>query len=237
MNLKSESSLLVTPIGFMRDSSEFKYQNSPQPEISNRVEGVIELLSGQNFEPALRDLEGFDRIWVIWWFHKNKNWRPTTLPPRGRTGRKGMFSSRSPYRPNPIAMSCLPLLGIEGLRVLVGSHDLLGGTPVLDIKPYIPKFDAFPDERAGWFDELEESLEDRSYRIEFRENAVRELIELPDLRAGIEDILCRDPFPHRTRRIVTYEQGYRLSCGDWRVYYQIEGKRVVIERVEHRNAI
>ena len=117
--------------------------------------GRIVLNPGQNFETALRDLDGFERIWVIFQFHENVGWRPTTrppVPPKGRD-RVGTFASRSPYRPNPIGLSCVRLLKIDGLTLFVDEADMLNETPVLDIKPYIPMADAFPDAKAGWVEE------------------------------------------------------------------------------------
>ena len=117
--------LTLQPIGYLRSKAEQKYQLPPQPSKNRQVGGVVELLQGRNYEVALRDLEGFSRIWLIWWFHKNDNWRPTTLPPRGRTGRVGTFASRSPYRPNPIAISNVSLLGVKQNQLYIGAHDLL----------------------------------------------------------------------------------------------------------------
>lgn len=193
---------------------------------------MIELQPGHNYEVALRDLQEFDRIWLLWWFHKNDNWRPTTLPPRGRTGRKGVFSTRSPYRPNPIAMSCVQLLTIDGLNLHIGPHDLLDQTPILDIKPYMPKFDSFPESRAGWFDEMERALEESpSYQVDFNEESLTVLENDPDLRDTIEGLLASDPMPHRTRRIMEYQGGYRLSCGDWRVLFEIESRSVRVKKI------
>jgi tRNA (adenine37-N6)-methyltransferase len=121
------------------------------------VEATIELLPGRNFEQALKDLAGFERIWVIAWLHLNENWQPTVIPPRGPKVRRGLFATRSPHRPNPIAISALKLVRIEGLTLHVHGIDLLDGTPVLDIKPYVPYADAFPDAREGWLEEIGEA--------------------------------------------------------------------------------
>ena len=145
----------VTPIGTFYGDAIYNYDAPRQGRLFAGHPGRIELNAGQNFEMALRDLEGFERIWVIFQFHENEGWRPTTrppVPPKGKD-RVGTFASRSPYRPNPIGLSCVRLLKIEGLTLYVDEADLLNGTPVLDIKPYIPMADAFPDAKAGWVEE------------------------------------------------------------------------------------
>ena len=150
----------MIPIGTFYGDAVYKYDAPRQGRLFAGHPGRIELNEGQNFEMALRDLDGFERIWVIFLFHENEGWRPTTrppVPPRGRD-RVGTFASRSPYRPNPIGLSCVRLLKIDGLRLFVDEADLLNETPVLDIKPYIPMADAFPSARAGWVEEQDGNL-------------------------------------------------------------------------------
>ena len=147
----------VTPIGTFYGDAVYKYDAPRQGRLFAGHPGRIELAPGNNFEMALRDMDGFERIWVIFQFHENEGWRPTTrppVPPKGKD-RVGTFASRSPYRPNPIGLSCVRLLKIEGLTLYVDEADLLNGTPVLDIKPYIPMADAFPEAKAGWVEEQE----------------------------------------------------------------------------------
>jgi len=150
----------ISPIGTFFGDAVYKYDAPRQGRLFAGHPGRIELKPGMNFETALRDLEGFERIWVIFQFHENEGWRPTTrppVPPKGRD-RVGTFASRSPYRPNPIGLSCVRLLKVESLTLFVDEADLLNGTPVLDIKPYIPMADAFPDAKAGWVEEQEGDL-------------------------------------------------------------------------------
>jgi tRNA-Thr(GGU) m(6)t(6)A37 methyltransferase TsaA len=228
--------LRLHPIGHLRSPAERKYQLSPQPADSDRIEGVVELSTGHNYDVALRDLDGFSRIWLVWWFHKNDNWRPTTLPPRGRTGRKGTFASRSPYRPNPLGLSNVKLLEVSGHHLYIGAHDLLDDTPILDIKPYIPEFDSFPQESAGWYQEMKRNLPDSPYQVQFDEQARVVLTDEPSLQEQLVDVLSLDPYPHRTRRIVNYENGYRIACGDWRAYFSVESHIVRVERVALRSS-
>lgn len=145
----------VASIGTFFGDAVYKYDAPRQGRLFAGHPGRIVLNSGRNFEMALRDLEGFERIWVIFQFHENEGWRPTTrppVPPKGKD-RVGTFASRSPYRPNPIGLSCVRLLKVDGLTLYVDEADLLNETPILDIKPYIPMADAFPSAKAGWVDE------------------------------------------------------------------------------------
>ena len=230
--------LNLEAIGYLHTSESKKFQLSPQPDEQGRTQGLVRLLPGHNYHVALRDLEGFSRIWLLWWFHKNKNWKPTTLPPRGRTGRKGTFSTRSPYRPNPLALSCVELLRVEKYTLYIGAHDLLDETPILDIKPYIPEFDSFPEASDGWYGEMISDLgRAPDFEVDFTPLAEETLQqqEGPALRDKIRQTLELDPFPHRTRRIVEYDTGYRLSCGDWRVVYSVTENLVQVERIALRS--
>ncbi|CAM9512431.1 unnamed protein product, partial [Ectocarpus sp. 8 AP-2014] len=107
-------------------------------------------------EEALHDLSGFDMIWVLTHMHLNKGWNPKVRPPRLPEERKGLFSTRSPHRPNAIALSSLRVGRVDAANGVIYVHglDLLDGTPVLDIKPYIGYCDAFPNVKAGWLDAL-----------------------------------------------------------------------------------
>ena len=127
-----------------------------------RQSGLVPSLKGRIvFEPdfrnreALRGLEGFDRIWLIWGFSANKpakgEWQPTVRPPRlGGNVSMGVWATRSPFRPNPLGLSCVELEGIDGMDLLVKGADLMDGTPVYDIKPYVAYADSFPDARCGF---------------------------------------------------------------------------------------
>ncbi len=226
------------PIGHVRTGLATKFETPSQPINSGEEVNRVELLPRQNFELALKDLEGFDRIWLLWWFDKNKNWRPRVMPPRGPATRRGVFSTRSPHRPNPIGLTCVRLYSVRGLVIEVGPLDLLDGTPIFDIKPYIPSVDCFPESSTGWLEEVD-ALEatPRAFRVVTTDRAATELGWLMD-RYGIDlaeratQILERNPMPHRTRRILKLADGrFRIACAAWRLYYRIEGELVVIEEV------
>ncbi len=108
------------------------------------------------YRAALRDLEGFERVWVLAYLHLNQGWNPTVTPPRGPRVRRGLFATRAPHRPNPIGLSAARVVSVAPAGIVLARIDLLDGTPVLDVKPYVPAIDAFPASRAGWVDELED---------------------------------------------------------------------------------
>src|SRR5450755_1248457 len=142
--------LTLEPIGYVRCSAASKVQVARQPRAAAGVPARIELLPGRNFEHALEDLARWKLIWVLFWFHQNPGWRPKVLPPRSTTGRKGVFATRSPHRPNPIGMSVVRLERVDGLTVHIRDADMLDGTPVLDLKPYVAYTDAHPEAGDGW---------------------------------------------------------------------------------------
>jgi tRNA-Thr(GGU) m(6)t(6)A37 methyltransferase TsaA len=104
------------------------------------------------FRAGLQDLDGFDRVWLLYWFHKAA--APSLLvTPFLDTRRRGLFATRAPARPCPIGMSAVRLVGIRGGVLDVADVDILNGTPLLDVKPYVPEFDCYPNGKAGWFDD------------------------------------------------------------------------------------
>ncbi|MHC4471085.1 MAG: tRNA (N6-threonylcarbamoyladenosine(37)-N6)-methyltransferase TrmO [Planctomycetota bacterium] len=140
-----------SPIGWIRSPRKTQEGAPVQPRYGDESDAA-EIVIESAFRESLRDLEGFERIWVLTWLDRAKDYRPLVVPYRD-TVERGLFATRSPSRPNPIGLSCVELLSVdrEAGLVSVGATDLLDGTPVLDVKPYIPEIDAFPDARAGWF--------------------------------------------------------------------------------------
>lgn len=231
--------LTLEPIGYLRSNRHNRFLVPRQPSQPQTCRDFIELVPGRHLEVALSDLDGFSRIWLIWWFHKNSDWRPKVLPPRGR-GRKGVLATRSPHRPNPLGLSSVPLLRVAGLKLEIGEHDLLDGTPILDIKPYLSQYDAFPEESQGWLADLECH---GHYCVELSPKAQAQLNWLqqhhhPEFPQKVMRLLEADPMPHRTRRILRLKDGgYRLGCGPYRVFYRIEAETVRVERLTQSDSV
>jgi tRNA-Thr(GGU) m(6)t(6)A37 methyltransferase TsaA len=120
-----------------------------QPVYGSGVEGKVFL--DASFAPALDDIEGFERLWLIYWMDRSGPFKPRVMPYRD-TVEHGLFATRSPNRPNPIGLSVVRLLRREGATLFIADMDILDGTPLLDIKPYVPEFDCHLNSRAGWFE-------------------------------------------------------------------------------------
>ncbi|MDX2065043.1 MAG: tRNA (N6-threonylcarbamoyladenosine(37)-N6)-methyltransferase TrmO [Fimbriimonadaceae bacterium] len=229
---------VVRPIGYVRSGMSHKFDAPHQPGPDAEPSGWVELKDDPRLLAGLQDLDGFERIWLVTWFDRNSDWRPRVLPPRGPSRRRGVFATRSPHRPNPIGLTCTPLFSVDGRWLRVGPVDLTDGTPVLDIKPYLPYCDAHPDSRMGWIDavQADEALPP-TFAVTVTEQARRELAWLY-AQYGIEilerarSILARDPRPHRTRRIMAIPPDrFRIACGPWRLYFRVEGSVVTVESV------
>ena len=219
--------LTLTPIGVIKTEMIEKFDAPHQPSGTKQQRNIIQLLPDHSFEHALEDLSGFDYIWIIYWFHLNDSWKPRVLPPRGEKRRRGVFSTRSPHRPNPIGLTAAPLIGVEGLRITIGEVDLVDGTPILDIKPYLHRVDSFPNARSGWVDEVEKQLSrPPEFLVQLSPLAETQRAWLAekwqiDFMTRAKEILERDPTPHRTRRISRYRPGFRICCGAWRAYFEL----------------
>jgi len=137
------------PIGKVRSGHAGSLGTPVQPRFAQGCRGELELRP--ELAEGLADLEGFERIWVIFAFDRSAFQGLRVVPYRD-THSHGIFATRAPARPNPIGLSCVRLLGIRGNILDLDEVDLLDGTPVLDIKPYIPDYDAYPEARAGWVD-------------------------------------------------------------------------------------
>jgi tRNA (adenine37-N6)-methyltransferase len=229
------TSLTLQPIGFLRTRQQVKFQAGHQPSAATEESNELELLPGCSYEDALRDLAGFERIWLLWWFHRNEGWRPLVLPPRGPVQRRGVFATRSPHRPNPLGLTPVPLLGVEGRKLLLGPCDLVDGTPIFDLKPYVPSFDAFPESRAGWIDEVDAAMAEPpkftvtiTAEAEVQVSWLREHWNI-DFVPRLTELLSRDPSPHRTRRIRRRSATRtEIGCGAWLAVFTVEGKAVSV---------
>ncbi len=139
----------IEPIGIIHTPFMASKGTPIQPVFSEGIEGTVELYP--HFAEGLADLDGFGRIWLLYWFDRSCETRLTVVPFRDDR-EHGLFSTRAPCRPNPVGMSSVRLLGIEGAKLRVADVDMLDGTPLIDVKPYVPAFDVFADARAGWLD-------------------------------------------------------------------------------------
>ena len=189
-----------------------------------RQSGLVDSLRGEIiFTPeyrnadAVRGLEDFSHIWLVWQFSGavRDTWSPTVRPPRlGGNERRGVFATRSPYRPNALGLSCVELAGVENGDLIVRGADLLDGTPIFDIKPYLPYVDAYPDARGGFTDMT------REYALQvICPDAL--LCKVPEeKRPALLGVLKNDPRPayqHDPARV------YALDFGSNKVKFTVDG--------------
>lgn len=144
--------LTVTSVGVIHSPFRRARGTPIQPVFAGGAEGWVEVF--EPFAAGLKDLEGFERIWLLYWFHRAERNGKLIVTPYLDSTPRGVFSTRAPSRPNPIGLSCVKLLGVDHNTLQVQGIDVLDGTPVVDIKPYVPRFDCFEGVRAGWFESV-----------------------------------------------------------------------------------
>jgi tRNA-Thr(GGU) m(6)t(6)A37 methyltransferase TsaA len=215
------------PIGIVHSPFVEKVDAPRQAQAAIDVEATIELFPGRDLEHAIEDLATWDRLWVVFVFHRVEGWRPKVLPPRSDR-RRGVLATRSPHRPNPIGLSAVRLVGVDGLNVRVRDVDILDGSPVLDLKPYVPYADAFPDAGSGWLETARDPLPayDVTWSDEARAHAAWLAERGIDLAATVERALALGPTPNAYRRIKKLADGHELGMKEWRARFEVAGKVV-----------
>ena len=203
-----------------------------------RQSGLVEeLRSTIVFEPeyrnqdALRGIEDFSHLWIIWQFSEavRQGWSPTVRPPRlGGNTRMGVFATRSPFRPNNLGLSCVKLLGVEhtekyGTVLHVGGADLMDGTPIFDIKPYIPYSDCKPGASGGFTDHAGDFL----LEVDFPQELLKKLPE--EKRKAAAGVLSHDPRPSYQRNA---DRVYGLSFAGFDIRFTVAGKKLTVQTVE-----
>jgi len=223
-------------IGLVRSPFREKFGIPRQPGLV-KVPASIHMLPEYSRQEAFRELQSFSHIWISFVFHRSmrEHWKPTVRPPRlGGNERIGVFASRSMFRPNPLGLSVVELKAVrhsqQGMVLDIIGGDLLDGTPVLDIKPYLPYVDALPAARSGYAEEAPPA----KLQVAFTPTVLARLHELhetcPDLQAVITEILQYDPRP-------AYQPGtqqhrsYAMRLYDYDVKWQVEGQVVRVTDV------
>jgi len=204
-----------------------------------RQSGIVQSLrSTIRFEPefrnadALRGLEGFSHLWIMWIFSENirSTWSPTVRPPRlGGNKRLGVFATRSSFRPNPIALSCVKieqinLDGAEGPEIIVSGADLMDGTPIVDIKPYLPYTDAHPEAMGGFADAV------RQIKLHVKETDVLRKVS-KDKRSALIEVLEQDPRPAYQN---DPERTYGFTFANYEIKFKVQDDELEVVSVETR---
>lgn len=194
----------MQPVGIIESCYPDKFGIPRQPGLARHATAILHLLPPFDDADCVRGIEGFSHLWIHFLFHASPSrWTPLIRPPRlGGNARIGVFASRSTHRPNRLGQSVVELAGVEtgsrsgqqgGVRLLLRGHDLLDGTPVMDIKPYLPWVDAVPDARAGYA-----PAPPARHSVSFSAAADEMLhrrVDHATLRALIEEVLAQDPRP------------------------------------------
>ena len=227
----------LTPIAYTKSPYKQKFAIPRQPNLVREARG--EIIFNKDFaDPnCLRGIEQFSHLWLIFVFHEtaDKGWSPTVQPPRlGGKESIGVFATRSTFRPNPVGMSVVENLGWEqkgsSLSLQVGGLDLLDGTPILDIKPYLPYADAVSQASAGFADLAPASDCDLVFSTE-AEQDLAELgthnLDYPDLKAFIASVLKQDPRPAWRKRDPD-DKRYGMSLYDLNIKWRIEQNSILV---------
>ncbi len=201
-------------------------------------EAQIEIAPEFADETAFRQLQTFSHLWVIFVFHglKDYQWKPSVRPPRlGGNQRIGVFASRSMFRPNPVGLSVVKLERIEkkqsSIILHVSGADLLDGTPVLDIKPYVPYADAIVDAEAGYAG----IKPGKKFKVQFSQAAKKQLFDClqayPHFETILTQVLELDPRPaYQERKTSRHE--YVMQLYDYDIHWQVEAEQVLVTQIE-----
>ncbi len=203
------------------------------PRQSGLVESAVSKIV---FEPEFRDsntvrgIEGYSHLWLIWQFSENTDagWSPTVRPPRlGGNVRMGVFATRSPFRPNPMGLSCVKLDhvedGEEGPVIYVKGADLMNGTPIFDIKPYVPYTDSHPEASSGFAGDVF----DHSMKVEITDEILEQIPM--EKREAVLEMLAQDPRPGYQR---DWERVYGMESGDMNIRFRGDEDRIIIIEVQ-----
>jgi len=189
-------------IGIIRSPYKEKFAVPRQPGLVKSGSGELHLVAPYNQADTVRGLEAFSHLWILFVFHQTMEggWRPTVRPPRlGGNARMGVFATRSTFRPNPIGMSLVELTGIrcqkDEVVLELGSLDLVDGTPVVDIKPYLPFAEALPDARASYAQHAPQATMPVYFTSEIAQQLRHLADRYPQLGNFIIDVLAQDPRP------------------------------------------
>ena len=208
--------MTLKPIGVFESAQIEPYQAGRQPDELGLF-GKIKLNPGQNFEQALQDIESCSHLWIIFGFHHNENWKPLMQTPRSNK-KIGVFATRAPYRPNPIGLSLVELISVNGLVLQIGVNDILNGSPVYDIKPFHPEHDIAQDAKIGWL-ETSTFVKNTITFSPFVEGQLEflEKHNVNEIRSFIIRQLEYDPTNQSKKRVEQYQSYWSLSYRTWRI--------------------
>ena len=225
-----EQPLTLKAIAHLHNDFPTKFGLPRQSGLVENLPATIVFTPEYRIPHALRGLEGFSHIWLIWEFSQavRKEWSPTVRPPRlGGNVRMGVFATRSPFRPNPIGLSSVRLESVEfsekyGPVLHVSGADLMDGTPIYDIKPYLAYVDSHPEAAGGFTDQIQ----DHKLKVEFPEKLLKKIPE--EKREALLAVLANDPRPGYQK---DPERKYGMSFGSWDIHFKVDGEQLQVLEV------
>ena len=229
-------SFTLKPIGYLKSCYPDKFGVPRQSGLVKKAYSELTISAEYQPEISLQGIEGYSHIWLQFIFHLNSSARfhAKVHPPRLEGKTMGLFATRSPHRPNPIGLSLVELISVTKDTLVLAGADLVDGTPVLDVKPYLPHIESLPEARGGWA----QSVDNNNIRVDFSIVAMQKLqswsdrIQRSELKEVIEEILRQDPRPVIYRGFETQESPYRnkhafrLYDGD--IHFEFTSKSNVI---------
>lgn len=228
----------LEPIGYVTSCFKEKFGTPRQPLLVPEAKATLRIRGDLNPLEALRGLEEFSHVWILFHFHKNANkeFNAKVYPPRLGGGKIGIFATRSPHRPNAIGLSCAKLDRIESDTLYISGIDIIEGTPVLDIKPYLPEFDSVPDAVRGWVARIDTSALSVTFSPEAMENLrSHDSDGSKNLLPMIVKILQLDPRNPMDREESRQNKPLGFFLSDYNVVFSVEGRVATVHKVETRS--
>ncbi|HHF0485174.1 TPA: tRNA (N6-threonylcarbamoyladenosine(37)-N6)-methyltransferase TrmO [Vibrio antiquarius] len=226
----------IEPIGVIETPYKEKFAVPRQPRLVPTAKARVKLLGAANSPEAVRGLEQFSHVWLLFLFDQNleAGWKPTVRPPRlGGNERIGVFASRSTFRPNGIGMSAVEVKGVtkqgDQIYLDLGSVDLVDGTPIVDIKPYIPYSDSIPEAQGGYADQ-----EPEKSQVTFSTQALATIENRSDtdyVRSVIEQVLAQDPRP-AYKKSKPDDKEYAVNLFDLNVKFTATSNLITVTAIE-----
>lgn len=235
------------PIGVMETCYPERFGTPRQPGLVTESWGILRLRPDLSLTGSFEGLDGFSHLWIVFVFHENTNKivKAKVHPPRLAGEKIGVFATRSPHRPNPIGLSVVKIERVEGNAIYVSGVDLVSGTPVLDIKPYLPSADRIIDAKSGWA----EGKETRPLEVKFTPEAEAQLARREsetknssphpkrNLKNLIKENLELDPRPVFYKGVPgnenPYMDHYGFALEDLNIVYKMEGQTALVVRIEN----
>lgn len=225
-----DNSYILRPIGYIRTPFKQKFGTPRQGNLCPSTWAEIELVSERAPEGALEGLESFSHLWVISWFHKNRPGHASgkVSPPRLQGEKMGLFATRSPHRPNPLGLSLAKIEKIDAQkrRLILSGIDLVDGTPIVDLKPYVQTYDYPPVSHSGWVNDLSDDF----FQIEYLCSAAK---LSPEEKSMIDECLRFDFRNNEDRQKDDLQKLYKAIIGRWDIHFRYRGRFVeIIDLIE-----